>query len=62
MCFSPFLITLNDKDMQNVRYRSNPNEGINSRFFQNRAAMKMANIDAMFNFMFIDPKNADGVK
>ena len=69
--------------MRNARYRSNPYEAINSRFFQNRylfifysekigffiinfsnkyrAAMKMANLDAVFDFMFTDPKNTDGV-
>ena len=70
--------------MRNARYRSNPYEAINNRFFQNRylflhilfkknrffiinfsnkyrAAMKMANLDAVFDFMFTDPKNADGV-
>ena len=26
-----------------------------------RAAMKMANIDAVFDFMFTSPKNSDGV-
>ena len=31
----------------------NPGKGI----FQNRAAMKMANMDTVFNFMFTDPRD-----
>lgn len=26
-----------------------------------RAALKMANLDAVFNFMFTDPRDQDGV-
>lgn len=51
---------LDNKDMINARYRSNPFEAIGSRFFQNRAALKMANLDAVFGFMFTDPRNSDG--
>jgi hypothetical protein len=29
--------------------------------YKTRAAMKMANLDAVFDFMFTDPKYADGV-
>jgi cap1 methyltransferase len=43
--------------MLNARSRANPFESIAACFFQNRAAMKMANIDAVFNFMFTDPKD-----
>ena len=51
---------LDDKDMRNARYRSNPFEAIGSRFFLNRAALKMANLDAVFDFMFTDPKYPNG--
>lgn len=53
---------LEDKEMRNARSRSNPFERLGSQFFQNRAALKMANIDAVFDFMFTDPQRADGVK
>lgn len=46
--------------MQNARLRSNPFETIKSGIFLNRAAMKMANIDAVLNFMFTDPKDHNG--
>ena len=35
-----------------ARNRANPFEGIKREFFQNRAAMKMAELDAMFDYMF----------
>ena len=53
---------LDNREMMNARSRSNPYESIGSVFFQNRAALKMANIDAVFNFMFTDPVDSyDGV-
>lgn len=52
---------LNDKDMRNARSRANPFEKIGSQFFQNRAALKMANIDAVFDFIFTKPIKKDGV-
>ena len=39
---------------------SNPFETIEKGIFQNRAAMKMANIDTAFDMMFTEPKNQDG--
>jgi cap1 methyltransferase len=47
--------------LRQARSRANPFESIAACFFQNRAAMKMANIDAVFNFMFTDPKHPNGV-
>jgi len=44
-----------------ARSRANPYELIRGAFFLNRAAMKMANMDAVFGFMFTDPKDSDGV-
>lgn len=35
-----------------ARKRANPYESIGSVFFQNRAAMKMANLDSLFSFRF----------
>lgn len=47
-------------DMRNARTRCNPFETIGSSIFMNRAAVKMANMDAMFEFMFTTPKDEDG--
>ncbi|XP_063825629.1 cap-specific mRNA (nucleoside-2'-O-)-methyltransferase 1 [Ostrinia nubilalis] len=52
--------TLYDEDLRHARFRSNPYETIGSVIFLNRAAVKMANIDAVFDFMFTKPKNPDG--
>ena len=38
-----------------ARTRSNPYETIRGAFFLNRAAMKMANLDAICEFMFSNP-------
>ena len=43
-----------------ARTRANPHETIRGGIFQNRAAMKMAELDASFDFMFTDPKNNEG--
>ncbi|XP_067142705.1 cap-specific mRNA (nucleoside-2'-O-)-methyltransferase 1 isoform X1 [Centruroides vittatus] len=51
---------LEPEEMRRARTRSNPFETIRGVIFQNRAAVKMANIDAMFDFMFTDPKDSDG--
>lgn len=47
-------------DMRNARTRSNPFETINNAIFLNRAAVKMANMDALFDFMFTNPKDMNG--
>lgn len=47
-------------DMRNARTRSNPFETIRGAIFQNRAAVKMANIDALFDFMFTTPVDEHG--
>ncbi|XP_052871057.1 cap-specific mRNA (nucleoside-2'-O-)-methyltransferase 1-like [Anopheles cruzii] len=46
---------LGNEDMRKARYRSNPFELIKSNIFINRAAVKMANMDAMFDYMFTRP-------
>lgn len=51
---------LGAEDMRNARTRSNPFETINNAIFLNRAAVKMANLDALFDFMFTNPKDEDG--
>ena len=51
--------SLEDQELRQARTRSNPFETISGVFFQNRAAMKMANMDAIFDFMFTDPKTPD---
>eukprot|EP00040_Diaphanoeca_grandis_P026523 m.148749 g.148749 ORF g.148749 m.148749 type:complete len:786 (-) comp30618_c0_seq1:317-2674(-) len=45
------------KEFLQARDRSNPFEEIKKEFFQNRAAVKMANIDAIFEFVFTRPAN-----
>ena len=47
--------------MRKARTRSNPFETIRGVMFQNRAAMKMANMDAVFDFMFTNPRDKNGV-
>ncbi|XP_032517656.2 cap-specific mRNA (nucleoside-2'-O-)-methyltransferase 1 [Danaus plexippus] len=51
---------LEGEDMRLARTRSNPYETIGSVIFLNRAAVKMANIDAVFDFMFTNPKKPSG--
>ncbi|KAK6017047.1 ribosomal RNA large subunit methyltransferase J, partial [Ostertagia ostertagi] len=41
-----------DRDLREARARANPYETIGAAFFQNRAAMKVANLDRTFNFLF----------
>ncbi|XP_074640055.1 cap-specific mRNA (nucleoside-2'-O-)-methyltransferase 1-like [Tubulanus polymorphus] len=52
---------LEGDEMRRARTRSNPYETIRGGIFQNRAAMKMANMDAISDFMFTDPKDKDGM-
>ena len=47
-------------EMNKARQRSNPFETIAKGIFQNRAAMKMANMDTVFDYMFTDPRAEDG--
>lgn len=46
---------LDGEELRKARARSNPFETIRGVIFQNRAAMKMANIDALTDFMFTKP-------
>jgi len=46
---------LEGNEMRGARFRSNPYETIKGVLFQNRAAMKMANIDHLFDRMFTNP-------
>ncbi|KAK6182178.1 hypothetical protein SNE40_009918 [Patella caerulea] len=48
------------EEMRRARTRSNPYETIRGVFFLNRAAMKMANMDAVLDFMFTTPKDPHG--
>lgn len=52
---------IDDHDFRHARTKANPFETIKNVIFQNRAAMKMANIDWACDFMFTDPKYSDGV-
>ncbi|XP_065334280.1 cap-specific mRNA (nucleoside-2'-O-)-methyltransferase 1-like [Cloeon dipterum] len=53
---------LDDAELRKARGRCNPFESIGKVFFQNRAALKMANIDAACDMMFTNPKNKEGQK
>ena len=52
--------TLEPEELRRARTKSNPFETIRGVFFLNRAAMKMANLDAVFDFEFTEPKTIDG--
>ena len=52
--------SLEPEELRKARTKSNPFETIRGVFFLNRAAMKMANMDAVFDFMFTEPKNSEG--
>ena len=51
---------LEGDELMKARTRSNPFETIRGAFFLNRAAMKMANLDAICNFMFSNPVTDSG--
>ncbi|ESO94138.1 hypothetical protein LOTGIDRAFT_161337 [Lottia gigantea] len=51
---------LDAEEMRRARTRSNPYETIRGVFFLNRAAMKMANMDAVLDFMFTSPTDSYG--
>lgn len=51
---------LDGRELQRSRSRCNPFETLGKLFFQNRAALKMANMDAVFDFMFTRPTNETG--
>uniref|UniRef100_A0A7N5ZZ21 Cap-specific mRNA (nucleoside-2'-O-)-methyltransferase 1 n=1 Tax=Anabas testudineus TaxID=64144 RepID=A0A7N5ZZ21_ANATE len=51
---------LEGEEMRRARTRSNPYETIRGGIFLNRAAMKMANLDHCFDYMFTNPKDAHG--
>ncbi|XP_071961827.1 cap-specific mRNA (nucleoside-2'-O-)-methyltransferase 1-like [Antedon mediterranea] len=52
--------TLEPEEMRQARTRSNPYETIRGGIFLNRAAMKMANMDTVFDMMFTNPKKDTG--
>ncbi|XP_047739805.1 cap-specific mRNA (nucleoside-2'-O-)-methyltransferase 1 [Hyalella azteca] len=51
---------LSEREIQRARVRSNPFETIGKVFFQNRAALKMANLDAICGMMFTRPTDPHG--
>ncbi|XP_067884484.1 cap-specific mRNA (nucleoside-2'-O-)-methyltransferase 1 isoform X2 [Heterodontus francisci] len=51
---------LEGEEMRRARTRSNPYETIRGVFFLNRAAMKMANMDHVFDSMFTNPRDSSG--
>lgn len=46
---------LEGHELRQARTRSNPYETIRGGIFLNRAAMKMANMDSVFDFAFTSP-------
>ncbi|ERE86807.1 cap-specific mRNA (nucleoside-2'-O-)-methyltransferase 1 [Cricetulus griseus] len=58
-CKSVFDI-LDGEEMRRARTRANPYEMIRGVFFLNRAAMKMANMDFVFDRMFTNPLDSHG--
>lgn len=52
---------LDGQELRRAVARSNPFETIHGGIFLNRAAMKMANMDRVFDHMFTKPKDQDGV-
>ncbi|XP_043916302.1 cap-specific mRNA (nucleoside-2'-O-)-methyltransferase 1 [Protopterus annectens] len=60
MCKSKF-DDLEGEEMRRARTRSNPYETIRGVFFLNRAAMKMANMDHVFDYIFTNPKDSNGI-
>ncbi|XP_072031991.1 cap-specific mRNA (nucleoside-2'-O-)-methyltransferase 1-like [Amphiura filiformis] len=51
---------LDGEEMRQARTRSNPYETIRGAIFLNRAAMKMANMDCVFDYMFTKPADKTG--
>uniref|UniRef100_A0A6A7FUP5 Cap-specific mRNA (nucleoside-2'-O-)-methyltransferase 1 n=2 Tax=Hirondellea gigas TaxID=1518452 RepID=A0A6A7FUP5_9CRUS len=51
---------LGEREIQRARLRSNPYETVGKVFFQNRAALKMANLDAVTGMMFTQPLDQNG--
>lgn len=51
---------LGAEDMRRARTKCNPFETIRGNIFLNRAAVKMANMDAMFDGMFTNPIDENG--
>uniref|UniRef100_A0A452TYF3 Cap-specific mRNA (nucleoside-2'-O-)-methyltransferase 1 n=1 Tax=Ursus maritimus TaxID=29073 RepID=A0A452TYF3_URSMA len=51
---------LDGEEMRRARTRANPYEMIRGVFFLNRAAMKMANMDFVFDRMFTNPRDSCG--
>lgn len=47
--------------MRQARTRSNPFETIRNGIFQNRAAVKMANMEYLCDMMFTSPTDLNGV-
>lgn len=47
-------------EFRRARTRCNPFETIRGSIFLNRAAVKMANMDALLDFMFTEPKDENG--
>ncbi|KAM6182455.1 cap-specific mRNA (nucleoside-2'-O-)-methyltransferase 1 [Erethizon dorsatum] len=59
-CKSVFDV-LDGEEMRRARTRANPYEMIRGVFFLNRAAMKMANMDFVFDRMFTNPRDSNGL-
>lgn len=51
---------LTEDELRRTVLRSNPFESLRKGIFMNRAALKMANMDSAFDFMFTNPKDREG--
>ncbi|PIC47516.1 hypothetical protein B9Z55_006852 [Caenorhabditis nigoni] len=51
--------SMSDKDLREARTRANPYETIGSAFFQNRAAMKTANMDKIYDWILSREKTEE---
>ena len=61
LCLQNIFDELGEREIQRARLKSNPFETIGKGFFQNRAALKMANLDAVTHMMFTKPTDENRV-
>ncbi|PAA76081.1 hypothetical protein BOX15_Mlig024465g1 [Macrostomum lignano] len=56
-----FLDSMSNKDLMDSRSRSNPYETVKNAIFMNRAAVKMAEVDAVLQFRMSQPFDSDEI-
>lgn len=60
LMFKTMLDHVNKNEFMCARSKCNKFEEIGRSIFQNRSAMKMSNLDAIFDYILTDPKNENG--